>query len=461
MSFVSIEYLVFLPAVFVLYWALAGRVRWQNVLLLAASYLFYAWGDWRVLLLLLASSLVTWGFGLAIDTTVARRARRLLCATGVALHVATLVTFKYFSFFADVCGFSAVGLSFYTFQAIAYLVDVTRGKSRGPRRVVDFLLFMAYFPKIVSGPIERADTLLPQLLSPRRFDYAGAVDGCRQALWGLFKTFIVAGYCSPVVDSAWGNIDGMSALSLVVACVLFSFEIYCNFSGYIDIALGTSRLLGIELSPNFRNPYFSRSVPEFWRRWHITLMLWFRDYLYIPLGGSRCRKWRVVLNVTVVFMVVALWHGADATFLLYGLYHAAICSFYVVSGVRAKYSSEVAAGRVLPSLREACLMLVTFSLVTFGRILFRAETLADAGHYVSAIATRPLTAGGIVGLKELALCMAFIAVEWLQRGKAHALQIDECRLFASRPVRWALYVALTLIVILAQQAPQEFIYSQF
>ena len=440
MSFTSIEFILFLPAVFLVYWALGRWQRWQNLFLLVASYVFYAWWDWRFLGLIAFSSLMAWGCALAMGRLPDGGACRWVNIANIAVNIGILAVFKYYNFFADSLGLTTarivlpIGISFYTFQAIGYSVDVYKRRIEPTTDLVAFLTFMAFFPKVVSGPIERGNTLLPQLLKPRSFDYSRAVDGMRQMLWGFFKKLIIADSCAAIVDAVWADYSAYSSLGLLVACVLFSFQVYCDLSGYTDIALGAARLLGIELSRNFNLPYFAQNIPEFWRRWHMSLMQWFRDYIYFPMGGSRCPRWRTAVNTITVFLISGLWHGADWSFITYGLYHGLLCSSFLLM----KWESRV----------------ITFTLVTLGRILFRADNLSQAGGYFGHLAS--FSTGMTAGLWLLPLCAALLVVEWVQRDKSHVLQIG-----GHRVVRWVLYLVLTLIIIFGRQGSHDFIYYQF
>ncbi|MBO7609815.1 MAG: MBOAT family protein, partial [Muribaculaceae bacterium] len=310
-----------------------------------------------------------------------------------------------------------------------------------------------------AGPIERATNLLPQFLSSRRFDYARAVDGCRQMLWGFFKKMVIADSCAQVVNEVWNGYSGQSSLNLVIAATLFTFQIYCDFSGYSDIAIGTARLFGINLMQNFRYPYFARSIPEFWRRWHISLTSWFRDYVYIPLGGNRVSKSRTVLNTLVVFALSGLWHGANWTFVIWGLYHGILIALFVVVVGRSRYS--VQNGKNRPVIKEFTSMIITFQLVVVGLIVFRAPSLAQAVGYLQCMFTAPLTVGSLVGGKTLAMCAGLLLVEWIQRDARHVMQLPAMKPFAWRWVRWMLYVALVLVSVFAQAPTQDFIYFQF
>ena len=336
MLFTSIEFFIFLPVVFALYWILQKQVRWQNLLVVAASYLFYGWWDWRFLLLIAFTTVCSYASGQLIRLDRSRRHNLTVMWTNIGINLAILGLFKYYDFFAvelakllGVSGDSVmlnlilpVGISFYTFQALSYSIDIYRGKMEPTRDVVAFFAYVSFFPQLVAGPIERATNLLPQFLKKREFDYGMAVDGVRQMLWGFFKKVVVADNCAVFVDKIWADIGSQSSINLALAAVLFSIQIYCDFSGYSDIAIGCAKLFGIKLMRNFNVPYFSRDIAEFWRRWHISLTTWFRDYVYIPLGGSRVTKWKVVRNTFIIFLVSGFWHGANWTFLSWGAFHA-------------------------------------------------------------------------------------------------------------------------------------------
>ncbi len=480
MSFVSIQFILLLVIVFVLYWFVFTARKKQNALILLASYVFYGWWDWRFMCLLAFTSLCSYLSGIAIERCSGNRGRqKAVAAANVVVNLLILGIFKYYNFFvasfndlAALMGFHSdwatasivlpVGISFYTFQALSYSIDVYRGQLRASRDWVAFFAYISFFPQLVAGPIERATRMLPQFEHERHFDYAKAVDGCRQMLWGFFKKMVVADGCGAYVNRTWDHYDTVGSPALVLAAVAFSFQIYCDFSGYSDIALGSARLLGMELTRNFNVPYFARNIAEFWRRWHITLMSWFRDYVYIPLGGSRRGKWRTVVNTLVVFALSGLWHGANWTYVCWGLYHAVLFVPIILLGVR-RYSLVVAAGRVLPSLKELGLMLFTFALVTVGWILFRASSIAQAASFLQAMCrwTQP-GAADFVGCTGMALgCAVVMVAEWVTRERQHALQLAGHGLMRYRAARWALYVALIVVALLGQSHPQDFIYFQF
>ncbi len=480
MSYVSIEFMIFLPVVFLLYWFVVKKLRWQNFLVLVASYIFYGWWDWRFLFLIIFTSAGSFFSGLLIKRYEGYRTKqKIVSATNIVVNLLVLGTFKYYNFFVEslvdalgALGFMVdwptanivlpIGISFYTFQALSYSIDVYKNKLEPTRDIVAFLAFISFFPQLVAGPIERATNLLPQFLKPRQFDYAKAVDGCRQMLWGFFKKMVIADGCATIVNSVWGNYDELSGLNLIVGGFLFSFQVYCDFSGYSDIAIGCARLFGVNLMANFKYPYFARSIPDFWRRWHISLMSWFRDYVYFPMGGSRCPKWRTVVNNISVFVISGLWHGANWKFVLYGLFHGAMCSSYVIRGRKSKFEHNVGYNRLLPSFKELRMMIVTFTLVTVARILFRAQSLGQAFDYIGNIFSSPFhDQMGIVGTKMLLLCCMLLSVEWIKRNHNHPLELEGNGLLRYRTTRWILYIGLGLITLFCQAGQQNFIYFQF
>ena len=473
--------MIFLPVVFLLYWFVFKRLKWQNLLILVASYIFYGWWDWRFLILIVITSSSSYASGLLIKRFEGRRPlQKAVSAANIVLNLGILATFKYFNFFVDSMGhllqafgltmdwpvmhiILPVGISFYTFQALSYSIDVYSRRIEPTRDIIAFFSFISFFPQLVAGPIERATNLLPQMLRQRNFDYATAVDGLRQMLWGFFKKLIIADTCAEVVNGSWSNLATASGLSLFIAAVLFSFQIYADFSGYSDIAIGCAKLFGIRLTTNFKVPYFSRNVREFWRRWHITLMNWFTQYVYFPLGGSRCSRARTILNIIIVFALSGLWHGADWTFVLWGLYHAALFIPLILLGIKA-HKDTVAAGRLLPTWRELIAMVVTFLLVNFGWILFRAPDFASFGAYVSRLFSSSLFNLHGLTMKmatSLLWCAGLMLVEWIQREREHVLQIDGYKLFTAKPVRLALYAVIVFLIFYFAGQVQTFIYFQF
>ncbi len=493
MLFNSIEYLFFLPIVFAVYWAIGYarindslKLRLQNAFVVIASYVFYGWWDWRFLLLIAFTSFCSWGSGLLI----AKRARNgAECLRGgqnvafaskfwlianIVLNLGILATFKYYDFFVsefgNIFGISTdsillhiilpVGISFYTFQALSYSIDVYRGNIKPTKDIIAFFAFISFFPQLVAGPIERATNLLPQFLQKRTFSYEQGIDGMHQILWGLFKKIVVADNCATYVDQVWATYDTQSGSTLLLAAILFTFQIYGDFSGYSDIAIGTAKLFGIKLMRNFNNPYFSRDIAEFWRRWHISLTTWFRDYVYIPLGGSRVGKWKIVRNTFVIFLLSGFWHGANWTFIAWGAYHALLFLPLILLGKNRKYTGQVAEGRWLPTGKEVMQILITFLLAVIGWIIFRAETIGQAWEIMRGIVDVSLFSMPMVisGLKRTLFFIAMLLlVEWIDRNEEHAFSL-------TRLPQWARIIVMYVLILCMLEFmghSQSFIYFQF
>lgn len=479
MLFNSIEFLFFLPIVFVLYWFVFKSLKWQNLFIVVASYVFYGWWDWRFLLLIALTTICSFASGILLSIYKNdKRKSLIICMGNVVLNLSVLGVFKYYNFFVEnlallVKSFGydlgwttiniilPVGISFYTFQALSYTIDVYRGKMKPTKDPISFFAFISFFPQLVAGPIERATNLLPQFLQKRNFNYDKAIDGCRQILWGLFKKMIVADNCAEIVNMIWDNYTGYSGLTLLVGGVLFSFQIYCDFSGYSDIAIGTAKLFGIRLMQNFNLPYLSRSIPEFWRRWHISLTTWFRDYIYFPLGGNRVSKIKTLRNTMIVFGVSGLWHGANWTFICWGVYHALLFIPYMLLKIDTKHQLTVEANRLLPSFKGFIQMCITFSLAVIGWILFRSENMSQAIDYICRM-FMTITQGEVLGKRALIYCFLLVVIEWLQRNKAHCMQFDNPpKLLKYRAVRWAIYYILIWCIVTMAGSQQDFIYFQF
>ena len=487
MLFNSIQFAVFLPIVFLLYWFFFDRfiskskhqLKLQNAFVVAASYVFYGWWDWRFLLLIAFTSFCSWGSGLLIGKAETKGKAKRWMWLNIVLNLGILALFKYYDFFvtefAHLFHVSTeglllkvilpVGISFYTFQALSYSIDVYRGKIAPTKDIVAFFAFISFFPQLVAGPIERATNLLPQFLKKREFRYDNAVDGMRQILWGLFKKIVVADNCAVYVDQVFSTYAEQSGSTLLMAAIFFTFQIYGDFSGYSDIAIGTAKLFGIKLMRNFNVPYFSRDIAEFWRRWHISLTTWFRDYVYIPLGGSRVSKSKVIRNTFIIFLVSGFWHGANWTFIAWGAYHAILFLPLILTGKNRKYTNQVAEGRFLPTLKEIGQMLLTFFLAVIGWIIFRSATISDSVHYIVGMCDASLfsvpwmkTVNSFVLLVGSILMM--IVIEWLQRNNEHGLSLNKT---LARPlVRWGLYLLITLMVfVLQSNKAVQFIYFQF
>jgi alginate O-acetyltransferase complex protein AlgI len=476
MLFNSLTFAIFLPLVFALYWGVAVRnLRLRNAFLVVASYVFYGWWDWRFLSLIILSSVIDYTVGIGLGKTDDAWRRKWLLGTSVVANLGILGVFKYLGFFAEslqgclgALGMKAsfpslhiilpVGISFYTFQTMSYTIDVYRRKLEPTRDIAAFLAFVSFFPQLVAGPIERATNLLPQFSRTKPFCPVLAWDGVLQIAWGLFKKIVIADNCATYVNSVFSRSDPAGS-AVVLAAVFFSFQIYGDFSGYSDIAIGTGKLFGFSLMTNFRVPYFSRNIAEFWRRWHISLSTWFRDYVYIPIGGSRCSLLRQVRNVFVVFLVSALWHGANWTFVVWGLIHAALFLPGILLKRNRAYLDTAAQGRLFPSVREACQIAATFGCVCIAWIFFRAQSLAQAGYLVSRVFTHSLFEIPHPEPSLVLVLVAFVFVEWTQRDARHQFDLSH---LPPLPRRLAYASLATLVIVMGNFfSPAQFIYFQF
>ncbi|RZK13176.1 MAG: MBOAT family protein [Flavobacterium sp.] len=442
MLFNSWEFALFLPIIFTLYWAISGKhLKWQNALLLAASYFFYSCWDWRFLFLLVFSTGLDYFTGLKVSSSDGFQ-KKFWFWLSVVVNLGFLGVFKYYNFFAESFaellsgfGFKAhfatlqvilpVGISFYTFHGLSYVIDIYKGRIEPEKNFVTYSLFVSYFPLLVAGPIERATHLLPQIKRERKFDYEKAMDGFHQILWGLFKKVVIADSCAQYANLVFDHPENMNSLSLMLGAVYFAFQIYGDFSGYSDIALGTSKLFGMDLLRNFNYPYFSRDIAEFWRRWHISLSSWFRDYLYIPLGGSKGGLPMKIRNTFIIFLVSGFWHGANWTYVIWGALNALYFLPLLISNNNRNHMHIVAEGKLLPSITDFCKILLTFGLTVFAWIFFRAESVGAAISYITKMFRFDFS-GGVQYLSidrnivELLLLIAiFIGIEWSCRTKEH------------------------------------------
>lgn len=479
MLFNSIEFSIFLPITFALYWLVTNRnLKIQNLLLLAASYLFYGWWDWRFLFLIALSSFIDYSVGIGLAKTDNRTQRKFLLLTSILINIGLLGFFKYFNFFSanfakaftffgkpitDPVFLSMilpVGISFYTFQTLSYSIDVYKRKLEPTKDIVAFFAFVGFFPQLVAGPIERASNLLPQFHRKRTFEYGQGVDGMRQILWGLFKKIVIADNCATYANDIFATYSNYSGSTLLLGAVFFAFQIYGDFSGYSDIAIGTARLFGFNLMRNFSFPYFSRDIAEFWRRWHISLSTWFRDYVYIPLGGSRGSTWIKIRNTFVIFIVSGFWHGANWTFIVWGALNAIYFLPLLLMNKNRKNTDTVAEGKLLPTLKEIFQIGITFFITLIAWVFFRAESVYQAVHYIMGIFSKSLFSLPEPSYMKLITAIAlFISAEWLQREKQHALQFDKAVL--PKAVRWGLYYGIIMLIISFGGNQQEFIYFQF
>lgn len=519
MLFNSLEFAFFLPIVFLIYWFVLQRnLKLQNLFIVIVSYIFYGWWDYRFLFLIALTSFCSWYSGVLIGkfqgkaeqniaeatptpeaTPIAegktkQSISKIILVSNIVLNLAILGFFKYYNFFVDsfIDLFSLfnvtlqastlkiilpVGISFYTFQALSYSIDVYRKKIEPTKDIVAFFAFVSFFPQLVAGPIERATNLLPQFYQSRKFDYETAVDGMRQILWGLFKKIVVADNCAIYVNEVFADYTNQSGSTLLLGAIFFAFQIYGDFSGYSDIAIGTAKLFGIKLLRNFNVPYFSRDIAEFWRRWHISLNTWFVDYLYIPLGGSRpyvnpeskhpelTKKAKVIRNTFAIFLTSGLWHGANWTFVAWGAYHALLFIPLILLGKNKRFTDTVATGRILPNVRECLQMLTTFILVVIGWIFFRAESISEAIEYLGGMLQfNTLKAGYLFFIepniwKTSISIVAMIVIEWIYRHQKHNFTLHNVRY---EWLRWIIYFIIVIICFMFQvQEEIQFIYFQF
>ncbi len=407
MLFNSLEYFIFLPSVFFLYWFIIQKnLRVQNLLLIISSYVFYGWWDYRFLSLIFLSTVVDYFVGLKIYDSNNKKTKKSYLWVSILFNLSLLGFFKYFNFFIDswidllsTVGYESdstwtlnvilpVGISFYTFQTMSYSLDIYHGKLKPTKDFVSFASFVSFFPQLVAGPIERASNLLPQILNNRVFKYEQGVQGLKLILYGMFKKVVIADSLAPYVDTIFENYTTFNGGVLLLGLIYFSFQIYCDFSGYSDIAIGTSKLFGFELMSNFKFPYFSRDIGEFWRRWHISLSTWFRDYLYIPLGGSKKGKWISIRNIFIIFMVSGFWHGANWTFIVWGLIHAMLYIPLFLRGKNRQYTSTIVAeDNWLPTFKELFQMGSTFFFTMIAWVFFRSESILDGFLYLNRLLT--------------------------------------------------------------------------
>ncbi|MFH6769224.1 MBOAT family O-acyltransferase [Gaetbulibacter aquiaggeris] len=483
MVFNSLEFFIFLPTVFVLYWFVFNKhLKAQNLFLLASSYLFYGLWDWRFLSLILLSTIVDYYVAINIDINSEKKIRKRWLWVSVIFNIGLLGFFKYYNFFVDswvdlfsLLGYQMkstwtlqvilpVGISFYTFQTMSYSFDVYYKKLKPTRDFLSFAAFVSFFPQLVAGPIERASNLLSQILNKRTFNYDEAVSGLKLILWGLFKKVVIADSIGPIVDDIFSNYSTYPASTLILGVTLFSFQVYGDFSGYSDIAIGTSKLFGVELMSNFKFPNFSRNVAEYWQRWHVSLSTWFRHYVYIPLGGSRGSKLKSVRNICIIFLVSGFWHGANWTFIFWGGFHALAFIPVFLMGRNAIYKdSVVAENSILPSLTEIGQIFLTFTIVTFSRIFFRSNSITDAFGYIDRIFTdlsyssynHPM---GYRMMDYYILIILFVIYEWMIRKDERSPFKFKSKIF-----RFIIYaiIILSMLLFYDSSIDRSFIYFQF
>lgn len=482
MLFNSLDFAVFLPTVFILYWFVANKnLKLQNFLIVATSYLFYGWWDWRFLSLILFSSLVDYLVGIGLLNQENPTKRKVLLWISILINLGFLGFFKYYNFFLENFehAFSffgkelntnslniilPVGISFYTFQTMSYSIDVYRKKLTPTKDFIAFSAFVSFFPQLVAGPIERATHLLPQFYTKRTFDYSKAVDGMRQILWGLFKKIVIADNCAEYANIIFDNSGEYSGSTLLLGALFFTFQIYGDFSGYSDIAIGTSRLFGFDLMQNFNFPYFSRDIAEFWRRWHISLSTWFRDYLYIPLGGSEGGTWMKIRNTFIIFLVSGFWHGANWTFIAWGALNAIYFLPLLITNKNRNHLGIVAQGRTLPTMKEFLMMSTTFGMTVLAWIFFRAENINHALSFFSKIFSKSLFSlpnfkDASLALPTLTMITLFVLIEWIGRQGPYALANLGTKW--NRVFRYGIYYSIIIFIFWFGGKEQQFIYFQF
>ena len=480
MIFNSFAFAIFLPLVFAAHWGLqwvmpASRTRFQNIVIIIASCVFYGWWDVRFLSLILLSTVLDFTIGLLLDREPRQGRRRTLIQLSVVLNVAILAVFKYFNFFidsfvvfVDAFGFQAnvptlqiilpLGISFYTFHNLSYTIDVYHDKLKATRDPLAFFAFVIFFPQLVAGPIARAAKLLPQFYESRVFVPQAAVEGFRQALWGMAKKVVVADNLASHVNTIFRNYESMDGVLLAWGAVLFTVQLYCDFSGYSDIAIGTAKLFGINLSTNFRYPFFSTNIADFWRRWHISLSTWFRDFIYVPLGGRVLSRIVTARNVIVTFCISGLWHGAAWKFVVWGFLHGAYYLVWLLVRPNRTAPPEEPRFRLMPAPTELIAMATTFALVTVAFVFFRAESLTHAYQYLLRGVTHPFEPIEARHGAALAYVFPMIAIEWIQRQRVHGLDVQHMPV----AVRWSMYLLTALAVLeFGNFGEVEFIYFQF
>lgn len=479
MLFNSFEYALFLPIVFIIYWFILNKnLKYQNLFLLVSSYFFYGCWDWRFLFLLIFSTLLDYFSGIQISQSTSKKTRKIWLWISVGINLSFLGFFKYYNFFIESfaelltsMGFTPhmttlniilpVGISFYTFHGLSYVFDIYHNKFKPTTNLVNYSLFVSFFPLLVAGPIERATHLLPQIEKKRVFSSSKFEDGLRQILWGLFKKIVIADNCATLADSVFNNSELYSGSTLVVGAIFFTIQAYCDFSGYSDIALGSARIMGFELLKNFNYPYFARNIREFWRRWHMSLSYWLRDYLYIPLGGGRNGMARTILNTAIVFLTCGFWHGANWTFLAFGLLHTIYVMPSIIRKKTTKYVDIVAKGRMLPTMKEAFQIIKTFLLFTFSLIIFRAENISHAYQYIKDLfSPELLSMPKIYSGTVILFVIVFMIIEWIGREDNYAIEGIKSKI-KILPIRWVFYYTIAFLVYYYSGHQQAFIYFQF
>lgn len=484
----SYSFLLFFAVVFIVYYlpVLRRTPRFQNIWLLTVSYVFYGMADWRMIPLLLGTTAVFWLTGLwlrhEMDKGQTRRASHITTGS-VVLGIGILLYFKYLNFFAasfadllQAIGLQVswstlniilpIGVSFFTFKLIGYVIEIHREHIMPSRDMTEFAAYIAFFPTILSGPIDRPDKFLPQMREVHTLDYSLAADGCRQILWGMFTKMCIADNLAVITAQAWNGYDTLPSTMLVIAALLYPIQLYADFDGYSNMAIGVGKLLGYRVNRNFNHPFLARNMAEFWRRWHMSLTGWITDYVYMPLNIAfrNLGQWGIIMAAMINLILIGLWHGANWTFGAFGLYHGLLFIPLILSGTFGKNKKLKANSHGLPFRKDFGKMVVTYILVTIGLVIFRADHIGQAGAFLWAMVSNGLTGASIIdhyGMLYILFGILLLVIEWIQRSHEHALHLEAFAVMRTRAMRFALYLFIILLIITFTGKSQAFIYFQF
>jgi alginate O-acetyltransferase complex protein AlgI len=479
MIFNSLIFLVFFVVLFLLYWiVLDKKLKYQNLLILSGSYFFYAWADWRFLFFLIAVSVLNFILGIQIEKSTSDKRKKILLYIGLIQGIGGLAFFKYYNFFVTSIkdAFSGLniqldiptlhiliplGISFFSFRTISYLLDIEKGKIEASKDWIVFFAYVAFFPSLLSGPIDKSRTFIPQLEKQKVFDYNQIVDGFRQILWGLFKKVVIADTCAEYTNIIFNNSDNYSGSTLFLGAFFYSFQMYSDFSGYSDMAIGVSRLMGFNITKNFDFPFFAQNIADYWRKWHISLTIWLTEYVFTPLSIAfrDYGNFGLVLAIVINFVICGIWHGANWTYVLFGLLHGLYFIPLILNGTMNK-KKKIEKGKLIPTFREVFNMLKTFLLVTLTFIVFRAKDLHQVGAYFSGIFSKSFfSVPEIKPPHVFILILVFMTIEWF--GKDNNYAIEKFALNKNVVLRWSFYFLLIIFIFLFSGNEQEFIYFKF
>ena len=488
MVFNSISFCLFIFVVFVVYYVVfKEKTKLQNWFLLLASYFFYGFADWRMLPLLFTATLIIYFLGIAIHKTSSPKKAYRLTFIGVLTGIGLLLYFKYFNFFID--SFSSLfnafgiqtnhstfdiimplGISFFTFKLISYTIEIHRKKIDPTSDFIAFSTYISFFPTILSGPIDKPNTFIPQLVTKRSFNYKLVVDGCRQILWGLFQKMVISDNLATVVDAVWLDIPNQTGVVIFITAILYSFQLYTDFSGYSHMAIGVGKLLGFKITKNFNYPYFARNIAEFWRNWHMSLTSWLTDYVFMPLNIKfrDLGKIGMILAIVINMLAVGIWHGANWTFILFGLYNGLLYIPLIISGAFFKKKKLKTNTYRLPTGKDLLKIIGTFMLVTLGFVIFRAQNLAQASEFLIGVFNLSIPTWDVLRglgfistlIPALFFMLALLLTEWRFKDSEHPLSV-----FAINwkwPYRWALYSFMIFAIGMFMRTTEtSFIYFQF